>query len=299
MKKIKTFKPSEDHYVKQENFKILTAMKTKIEYFVIFFILLLFGCKTLEIPGYWRNGEIKIDGNCNDWEGKTWTIKDLKNVLVGVMNDSNFFYLSLTISDKALQRQVAFGGLTVWFDRNGGNDKIFGIHYPLGMEMRDMPTERRRPRQDQDRESDTAWTFPEQFSNEIDIEGPMEGEHHRIALLETGGIEAAMHFSKGLLTYEIKIPLRDNGPQPYVIGTTAGSIIGVGVETANRGERGSRQMLGSGSGEEPGGGFGGRRRSGGEQSFGRGERAEPLKLWAKVKLAIPDPAIIHQDQPIK
>ncbi len=272
------------------------TVKTKIKYSLIFLITFLSGCKTLEMTSYWRDRDIKIDGNSNDWQGKTWMVEDIKNVLFGFMNDENYLYLSLTISDRALQRQVAFGGLTVWFDRNGGEEKKFGIHYPLPMMMRDMPMERRQPRQDQDSECDTTWTFPEQFSNEIDIEGPMEGEHHRMALQETGGIETALHFSKGLLTYEMKVPLADKGPQPYVIGAAAGSIIGIGIETATgdfAGGRSSKPMMGGGPG---GGGKGGRRgggHGGGEPNFNRDEMRELLKLWAKVKLVTADSTSIR------
>jgi hypothetical protein len=270
--------------------QIIITMKKRAKYFLISILFLLYGCKSLEISSYWRDHEIKIDGNSDDWQGRTWVIKDLPNVAVGFINDDKSLYLSLTVGNRSLQRQVAFGGLTIWFDRNAGDEKKFGVHYPLPIMMRDMPMERRRSSRDQGREHDTSWTFPEQFSDELDIFGPMAGEHHRMRMQETGGIEAALHFSQGLLIYEMKVPLTDTGPQPYVIGSTAGSIIGVGIETGNGNVEGNREgkpMFGDG---ERGGGFGGRRgrMSGGAPPGGMRENRESLKLWAKVQLAKSD-----------
>lgn len=281
---------------KQKRNKNLDTMKKYALHFVIFSLTLFYGCKSLEITSYWRDCDVKIDGSSEDWQGKTWIIKDLDNVLVGFMNDENYLYFSLTISDRALQRQVAFSGLTVWFDRSGEEEKIFGVHYPLGMDVMDMPGDRRRKMQEQNFSRDSLPVFPENFSDELDIYGPTEGEHIRMRKQETGGIDVVLHFSRGLLVYEMKIPITDKGTQPYVIGTTAGSTIGVGVETVSNempGGRGDRQKMGGGQG---GGGMGGRRgggMSGGEPRFGGGERPEPLKLWAKVKLTTADSTSIR------
>jgi len=273
----------------QQNFKI---MKSSSSYIIIFFLSLLFGCKSIEMTSYWRDRDIKIDGIGNDWEGKTWMIKDLKNVSFGFMNDENNLYLSIATSDRALQRQITFRGLTIWFDRNGGEEKKFGVHHPLSMGMRDMPMERRRIMQERDGERDSLPAFSEQFSNELDVFGPMQDEHHRMTMEETGGIDIALHLSKGVLVYEMKIPLQDKGSQPFVIGTAAGSIIGVGIETVDAGmerEKGERPMFVG----NPGGGFGGRRggiAGGGAPPGGMRESIEPLKLWAKVHLAVADSA---------
>jgi hypothetical protein len=271
-------------------------MKMQRKYFLIVLLVSLFcGCKSIELKSYWRDREIKIDGNGDDWQGKTWVIKDLPNVAVGFMNDDKYLYLSLSISDRSLQRQIMFRGLTLWFDRSGGEEKKLGIHYPLGMGMMDAPMNRRRSPDEFDRMRDSMPNFPDKFSNEVEILGPAEGEHQRMKIQETGGIEIALRSNNGLLVYEMKIPLEDNGPKPYAIGTTIGSIIGVGAETESnsmRSEGGDRPRLG----DSPGSGFGGRRggmRGGGAPPSGTRENREPLKLWAKVQLAEADSANAH------
>jgi hypothetical protein len=270
-------------------------MKKYILHFIIFSLTLFYGCKSPEITSYWRDSDVKIDGNSEDWQGKTWIIKDLNNVLVGFMNDENYLYLSLTISDRALQHQIAFSGFTFWFDRSGGEEKIFGVHYPLGMEEMGMPGDRRRKMQEQNFSRDSLPAFPENFSDELDIYEPTKGKHIRMRKQETGGIDVVLHLSRGLLVYEMKIPITDKGTQLYVIGTTAESTIGVGVETVSNemtGRRGDRQKMGGGQG---GGGMDGRRGGGpGEMPpSGRGGIREPLKLWIKVKLATSDSIVLH------
>src|ERR1041385_6164802 len=211
------------------------------------------GCNDTELKSHWRDREITIDGNNDEWHGAMWRLEK-ENVVVGVMNDDKFAYLTFTISDRAYQRQIAMQGMTVWFDRKGGDEKKFGIHYQVGRGMMDM--ERRRPMDEHDRDSVPA--FPEQISNEIEILGPMEGDHSSMTVQELKDIGVGLRFSQGLLVYELKVPLMDNGPQPYAIGTTAGSAIGIGVETGSfdfAGRRGGGGLTGGGGG----GGFGGRR----------------------------------------
>jgi hypothetical protein len=253
----------------------------KIQYLLFLLIALLIGCSTIELKSYWRDQEIKIDGESNEWEGKTWMLEDIKNVQFGFINDQDFLYLLLATSDRALQRQIAFRGLTIWFDREGGNEKRFGIHYPMPM-MKFESMGQRMTRTENERGRDTTFSFPEKFSDELDIYGPMENEHSRLRMQETGGIEIALHNSQGLLVYEMKVPLTDKGPQPYVVGALAGSIIGIGVETMSD-EFGGRPSERSMGGDVMGGGFGGRRGFG--PPGGRHEMNKPLKLWAKLELA--------------
>jgi hypothetical protein len=265
---------------------------------LVIFMVVVGGCGSIEFKSQWRNQTIIIDGDNNDWQDKTWIIKDLPNVVVGFMNDDKDLYFSLTISDRSLQRQIAFRGLTVWFDRTGGDEKKFGVRFPLGMGMIDMPIDRNRPPEGYERMRDSIPIFTEQLSNEIEIYGPMEGEHQRLRVQESG-IEVALRTTNGLLIYEMKISLEANGLKPYAIGTMAGSMIGIGVETENNGirnERNGRPMLDGGNPGEPPegnrrGGFEGRRggRHGGdEKPDGTRSVREPLKLWAKVQLAVQD-----------
>jgi hypothetical protein len=238
--------------------------------------LYLVGCaSSINIGSRWGNNDVQ------QTEQRGIYVKD-QNIVVDVLNDNEYLYLTVGVSDRIKQRQVAFQGLTIWFDYQGGDEKRFGIHYPVRAERPQY--EGGQP--DPERMRDTSWTFPENFSDELEILGPMEGEHHRMHMVEAKGIDAKIQNNSGTLVYSLKVPLLDNGQHSYAIGAKAGTAIGIGIETGTfiQGERGGVPRGGGGRGGR--GGFGGRGR-GGEGMPSEEFRAsrEPIKFWAKVQLA--------------
>ena len=210
---------------------------------------------------------------------QTVLLQDQK-ITLGVQNDQEFLYLQVTIPDRRKQRQIAFQGLTVWLDYRGGEERRFGIRYPL---PGDHPFSGERPPE----MGDTAALTPVTLSDDIEIIGPMAGEHHRVRMSETHGIAVRLYNSDGLMRYLVTVPLSDNGEHIYGIGARPGSTIGLGIESGAflsgggiPGGRGGGPRMGGGG---IGGGFG---RRGGGRPPGEGEsRPEPIKFWAKVQLS--------------
>jgi len=242
------------------------------------------GCSsTPELGSRWTdNGTTGLQGN-------TFLVKS-QNILIGLHNDNEYLYLTVTAGDRMKQRQIAVQGLTVWFDAKGGDDKRFGIHYPLGV-MRPQIEGR-----GQDFMRDTSWDTAESLSDELDILGPADGEHHRMHMLEAKGVDVKMENREGTLIYSLKVPLMDNGGHAFAIGAKPGSVIGLGIETPemsgvrNRGEGqesgggGGRGRRGFGGRGDRGFGGGGGRGDQGSPDGARGAR-EPIKFWGKVTLA--------------
>lgn len=54
-----------------------------------------------------------------------------KRTSVAVFNDSEYVYIGLVTADRDLQRLITRAGVTWWFDREGGDKKTFGVHYPI------------------------------------------------------------------------------------------------------------------------------------------------------------------------
>ena len=104
----------------------------------VFAIAQLAGCKNLELSSHWPDHEVAIDGVNSEWENSSTYIEDEK-VLVGVMNDENFLYISLIADDPVVRRQMLGQGFMVWFDPVGGRKKSFGIQYPLGLQEMGVP----------------------------------------------------------------------------------------------------------------------------------------------------------------
>jgi hypothetical protein len=258
-------------------------MKTSLTF--ILSAAVISGCSSsVDLMSRWRAGDLPAT------EQRGVYVKD-QNIVVDVMNDDDYLYLTVGVSDRMKQRQIVFQGLTVWFDYQGGDDKRFGVRYPLRTDRPGYGEER----PDRGQLRDSSWTFPENFPDELDLLGPAEGEHHRLGMSETKGIEARVQNNSGTLVYTLKVPLMDTGGHLYAIGAHAGTTIGLGIETGGslQGQGGGRPRGEGGGGEGRGrmggrGGFGGRGR-GGEGGGGDQYRSarEPMKFWAKVQLAAP------------
>lgn len=244
------------------------------------------GCGTLELKSHWRDREIIIDGKNTEWNGYLTALEDDKQTSVGLLNDDTYLYVGVVTSNPTLQRQIMRGGITLWFDREGGQDKKFGIHYPLGL-GRITPQSPDRGTGDAQGQEPRA-VNSEDFSGDVEITGPVAGEVHRMTMAQTGGIEARFHTDDGVMVYELKVPLMDNGPHLFAIGTKPGAPIGMGLETmtARSFERPAEESQGYGGGRR--GGFGGRGGRGGPGGprMRSGQMPEPLKVWAKVQLAV-------------
>lgn len=247
----------------------------------VFAIAHLTGCKDLELDSRWPDSDVKVDGVNSEWDNSTTYIKDEK-VLVGVMNDEDFLYISLITDSPALRRQMMGQGFIVWFDPTGGKKKTFGIQYPLGLqEMGVSMADFVEPEANNERRREII----EQSLTELIIRGSDKDDWDRMVIKDATGIQVKISDS-GPFIYELKVPLRKSEGHPYSIGETKESV-GIGMEMrefdresimAGRGRMRGGHMgpprgMRGGMGDVPGGGM------------HRPEMAKPIKLWAKVQLA--------------
>lgn len=283
---------------------------------LIAIIISIAGCGDTSVNSKWKTNDIKIDGNDADWGNSLTYVSNLKS-LVGVENDNKYIYLCLVTSDNSLESKILRMGLTVWFDRTASDDKKFGVRFPLGFhgmdrsqfrsEMQNSSEEGTRP---MPAEIDKILL---QNQTDAEIVGA-NNEANRIPLTQLKGIKLKMTMKNGRMVYEMRMPLKHEAGFNYALNADTGSTISVGLETgsfaANRsgdGIRFNRPEGGEGGegGEGPEGGFGGeggmRGGYGGEGGGMGGMRGgyggrgggrqfnrsmiEPVKFWAKVKLA--------------
>lgn len=244
---------------------------------------LLVGCSSLlDLSSRWRNREIVIDGNGADWQGATTYVRSA-GAAVGIANDADNLFVCLQTSDRATQFQIVRSGLTVWFDRTGGTNKVFGIRFPVG--GRDV----------MQMSGDAALEgFQEAIrrsQGELELLGPGEDDRRRYTMLEGKGVVARVGFNEETLVYELKIPLWASSTHPFAVGVDSTNTFSIGFETAT----GSRERF-SGVSRDVGTSMGsrsGRGRSGPDQGPSRGEgsggdrRPAPLKVWGVVRLALP------------
>ncbi|HTR81505.1 MAG TPA: hypothetical protein VMM58_07725 [Bacteroidota bacterium] len=270
-------------------------IRFKLNYVFLLALVFMAGCGMIDLKSHWRDRPVIIDGKNSEWQDNLSLLDD-KETSIGIYNDNSFIYIGIISSNRNLRSQIMRRGLTFWFDKNGGKDQKFGIHYPLGFGGF-------RSSEENGGEEETQQSFlrTEGPSEELEIEGPGKDDHHLMTVAETGGIEARFHASEDIIVYELKVPLSDSGSHPFSIGTKSGAQIGVGIETpaaqkpsgsseSYRGGGGEGGGMGEGGGGGYGGGYGGRGRRGGRGGGGRGSAGggEPFSMWAKVQLAAND-----------
>ena len=244
------------------------------------------GCGEEEIESRWRDREIKIDGDASEWRGTEQYSDDDKGVRFAVFNDGEYLYMCFTTWNTRTQQQILVRGLTVWFDPDGGDDRAYGIDFPMTKgpeEMRGLldSASRDRARAIEDllirarsemiigrtQDSDGQWMFVE---DAVEL-----------------GIEAVLDMDDRILVYELKVPITGGQGLPFPDGLIAGGIVGLGFEM---GEIDMEEMRNSMMQERPQGGRGGRGGMGGMRG-GRGQgdmraaMTEELEAWMKITLA--------------
>ena len=245
----------------------------------------LTGCSSFKMyvtKSLWPERQIVIDGKSDDWSGALSFIEK-EQLSLGFYNDQDNLYLCLIAEGNFTRAQILRGGLTVWFDPAGGNKKIFGIRYPLGVSSPEMPMP---PEMENPQEMNEGFPGEAMKGLEIIRSKKEEPEMMEVAKAKENGLEVMVTPSSGMVVYELKIPLLTKEGQPLAVGAKPGATIGIGFETS---KPNLSRMRRGGPGGIPGGGMG---RPGMGGGFGRGggfnmrpEMPGPLKIWTTVKLA--------------
>lgn len=285
---------------------------------LLFFALTLFSsCGGKKLESSWLDREVIIDGKDIEWQGARVILEDASMGL-GLMNDAENFYLTLSLTNRMVQMQVLRNGFTVWLDSQGGKKKKFGIRFPLGLqEFADQRGEgplgmgpegmsgmRGRMGGMGDRKQQDPRQLEAMFdrlieNRELEILGSEETPLRRYSLIESQEVKLGITFENGRLVYELQVPLAKADALSLGIGTTPGKVFGLGLETPEMDMAAMRQQMGGrkGGGMRGGGidgmnGMGSEGRGGGMRGSGMGGMRgrmmgapEPFQLWTKVKLA--------------
>ena len=222
----------------------------------------------MELSSHWPDHEVAIDGVNSEWENSSTYIEDEK-VLVGVMNDENFLYISLIADDPVVRRQMLGQGFMVWFDPVGGRKKSFGIQYPLGLQEMGVPM---KDFTGPDVDNTKRREIVEQSLTELIIRGSDTEDWDRMIIKDAAGIEIKISDTAPFV-YELRVPLRISQDHPYAVGVKQESV-GIGFEMQKFDRE---KMIAGRRGGMHGGPMG--------HPGGRPEMTKPLKLWVKVRLA--------------
>jgi hypothetical protein len=262
------------------------------------------GCGAYKLTSLWRDRDVTIDGLSTEWQGTTTYIEDA-SVAVGLMNDSEYLYISLSTSLRSVVAEILAQGFTVWLDGEGGKRESFGVRCPIGtpQEIKD-PSQFKEIAQDREKLNNLIIEKLESSAEQLEIIGPNQSDVTRLFASEVPGLEIGLGHQGGRFVYELKVPLRSSEEHPYSIGLDRSHCVGVGFETPEidrekmagampRGGAPGGGMPGGGAppgGAMPGGGMGERGMPGGARGSGGGpgNMPERLELWTKVELASAD-----------
>ncbi|MCX7973867.1 MAG: hypothetical protein N3B16_05135 [Candidatus Aminicenantes bacterium] len=259
------------------------------------FVWLVFGfmagCatfKTYRATCQWLDRQINIDGQTDDWKGAQFFLEK-EQLLLGFINDQDFLYLHFVVSNRSRVAQIIRQGLTIWIDATGKKKKHWGIRYPVGgaLGRRQFPPMFGRPEATGKKEPPLKEERME-MPQELEIIKADKDEPERIDLLQAKkeGLVIQAKPEKGVLVYELKIPLKFSEKNRLAIGAEPGKTISLGFETGElKMERQSFFGPGGGIGRRPpfSGGFGPQGRMSGLEP-GQ-EMVQPLKIWVIIQLS--------------
>ncbi len=203
---------------------------------LLFLTLYLFsGCAMPEIQSTWRDREIIINGKDEDteWEGAKYFFND-KNVTLGILNDRDYLYLRLSTRDRAVQQNLMVRGFTLWFDPSGGQNKSFGIQFPIGIWM-DMASIGSRLEPGQKPDTSQLKKILDESLNMFEIIGPEDKELNSQLVAHAGELGIRLHLDvvKDNMVYELRMPLMRTETEPFGICTERTEAIAIGLVNSN------------------------------------------------------------------
>ncbi|MEZ4908705.1 MAG: hypothetical protein R2771_13935 [Saprospiraceae bacterium] len=238
--------------------------------FIIAVVVFAASCaKTPIFNSDYQKNQIQIDGNSNDWTGKTY-FDSKSQVAYGVSNDRQNLYLLFKVSDESIQKKIMMAGLTVWIDTTGKTKSDIGVNYPVA-EMGDM--------KHRDREMEFGQKPLQRKPFVKDSEGkakmvlygfPYIDDETTVNNLNNEGINAMVSIDQNKeLVYELKIPLNTiiSNPNKYMEGGK--KYLTVGFETGEMSMPSEKGDMPEG-GQRPEGAPSGSPGGGGRGSFGGG-----------------------------
>ena len=240
--------------------------------------------------------QINVNGKSDDWVGILSVIKDGK-AEEGFLNDQNVLYVCFATGDATLRRQIADGGLTIWFDPKGGDEKTLGIRYPLAKLHRQRPAAQGGTAGQGETSPPPASEEPAEDNTSV-LEILRSGIHtvQKLKISDAKDIEIAAAEAEGLFVYELKIPLQSTPDRPLALAAAPGAKIGIGFEVPKLEQRPGSGRSGGGGGWGGGGMGGGGMYGGRGGHMGRGmggtrrgnmdeDALKGMSVWTYVKLS--------------
>lgn len=184
-----------------------------------------------------------IDGTLSEWGGALTYVND-EPVSMGVVPTDSLLYVALTTQDQRLIRSIAKNGLIVWVDPAGGEQRTFGVQYPLGLRV--QRAGRRGPRG----AGASGASRPTATLDQLALKELAVIRHDsirtRIPAKFSSGLRAQATIDRGALVYELAIPVGAASENPteraHGLRTALGPTVGIGLQTPEPDDASNVQM---------------------------------------------------------
>jgi len=123
------------------------------------------GCGKSNLLSAWRDRKINIDGKYSDWNESAAYYDEKSKVVLNLNNDTDYLYICLVSRNRTIETKIMESGFTLWFDPDSGQNKVFGIRFPIGLKRMGMSLV-----EEQERDRSRYWQDQEDKSDLIDME---------------------------------------------------------------------------------------------------------------------------------
>ena len=204
-------------------------------------LFIINGCSSApQMQSDWHETTSLIEGKNSEWTTDLSAVP-AKKINVGFKNDDDFLYVRLTTDDRSTIRQILRAGFIVWIEPASGNTKQFGIKYPLpglppdqlDRTAMDPDGLKREPRGEQPSMANMEQRMLEQLQKQVEFQIIDKNKKPitAIPVINREGINLEIGMEKGILVYELHVPLTASDIYSFAVGAKPGEKVEVKFET--------------------------------------------------------------------
>jgi hypothetical protein len=205
-------------------------MKSPAQTILLSLFLVLSGCRDEAVRSALVETPPHIDGDLSEWQNVPVRIFEEKNIAIGALQDSRFLYLAARSADQEINRLIGRRGIMMWIDPDAGERKDLELHYPASGYAMPDPTRGGFWDAMTGEERDRAYRKLEGMRTGVLVIDKRGIDSRIFAPDSSEGFAAASTESKGILTFEVRIPLHPEQYFPAYSPLTGKERIRVGID---------------------------------------------------------------------
>lgn len=172
--------------------------------------------------------EVTVDGSANEWPAALRPVPDESGLSVGLRFEGDDLVIALIAGDDRQARRIALGGIRVWIDPMGGDERVLGLRYPTPEDPDVREMIQSGPRRGGRGEDIDPTRLRRRFEAGLDVVEVTRGVVTQQVTSDGGAdLEAAAMWGPQALVVEMRVPL---DARPGLLEVAAGDAVGIGVE---------------------------------------------------------------------